>query len=120
MFLKLSAPAVSGRRLDATVVAAAPEAIADPTAFARVEALARFAGLSRSRFAARLSDALGEAPMRWLRRERMRYAERALASGERTVAEVAGELGYASETTFRRCYRRVLDKPARATPDDLR
>lgn len=79
-----------------------------------VGALARAAGLSRSRFAERCSACYGETASTWLRHHRMRHAERLLSAEGPSVAQAAERRGYESESTFRQAFKRVLSRPARA------
>ncbi|GAA1034987.1 hypothetical protein GCM10009557_41290 [Virgisporangium ochraceum] len=75
-----------------------------------VDSLARIALASRSAFAKRFRDAVGESPARYLARVRMEQAKHLL--GERTtVAEVAVRLGYGSEAAFSRAFRRHAGVP---------
>lgn len=73
-----------------------------------VASLAKTAAMSRSKFAARFQSVVGEAPMRYLTRQRMRAAAKMLGAGDETVANVAGHFGYASEAAFHRAFRRVV------------
>lgn len=70
-----------------------------------VAELARVAGLSRSLFAERFLNRVGETPMQYLRAWRIHLAREALTSGEATVAVLAHDLGYQSEAAFRRAFR---------------
>lgn len=72
-----------------------------------VESLARAAGMSRTAFASRFNELVGEPPMEYLTRQRMRIADRLLRDPKRSVAWVAEQVGYATETAFRRAYKRV-------------
>ena len=75
-----------------------------------VDRLARVALASRSAFAKRFRDAVGEPPAKYLARVRMEHAKHLL--GERTtVAEVAVRLGYGSEAAFSRAFRRHAGVP---------
>jgi AraC-like DNA-binding protein len=77
------------------------------------EALAREAGLSRSAFADRFGALLGEPPMRYLARWRIRAAADRLREGE-PVGRVAFEVGYASEAAFSRAFKREYGVPPAA------
>jgi AraC-like DNA-binding protein len=86
-----------------------------------VEDLAREVGLSRSALAERFSGLVGQPPMQYLARWRLQLAGDLLRSGRRTVAEIAGEVGYDSEAAFSRAFKRELGlSPAawRRIPDD--
>jgi AraC-like DNA-binding protein len=81
-----------------------------------LQALAREAGMSRSAFAARFSELVGEPPMTYVTRWRMQLAHERLAAGEATVTELAGGLGYHSPAAFTRAFTRVMG----TTPGALR
>lgn len=68
--------------------------------------LAGVASMSRSVFAARFVRIMGESPGQYLTRVRMDKARTLLATGERSVAAVAAQVGYASEAGFRRALAR--------------
>lgn len=70
-------------------------------------ALAREAGLSRSAFARRFQERLGQAPGRYLLEWRMALAAERLASRAASIASVAAGLGYGSEAAFARAFKRV-------------
>lgn len=71
-----------------------------------VELLARQAAMSRSAFAARFTAVVGEPPMRYLTRWRMQLATQFLSQSRMTVAAVAAQVGYQSETAFSNAFRR--------------
>ncbi len=70
------------------------------------EALAHEVGLSRSAFAERFTQRLGEPPMRYLARWRMQHAARRLLESADPIARIAGESGYESEPAFHRAFKR--------------
>lgn len=76
-----------------------------------VEDLARRVGLSRTRFADRFRHFLGEPPMAYLARWRVKLGAELLQSTEDSVAEVAATVGYGSEAAFNRAFKRELDCP---------
>ena len=76
-----------------------------------VEDLARRVGLSRTRFADRFRHFLGEPPMAYLARWRVKLGAELLQSTEDSVAEVAANVGYGSEAAFNRAFKRELDCP---------
>lgn len=87
----------------------------EPGAPWTVEALARCAGLSRSRFSARFVALAGEGPMAYVTRWRMNVALRLLRSHPLSVAEVASRVGYESVPAFSRVFKRhVGTSPARS------
>jgi AraC-like DNA-binding protein len=84
---------------------------ADPAHPWTVDELAGNVGLSRSAFAQRFSDLLGQPPMQYLARWRLRAAARELRNGNRSLAEVAGTVGYDSEAAFSRAFKREFGLP---------
>lgn len=84
---------------------------ADPAHPWTVDELAGNVGLSRSAFAQRFSDLLGQPPMQYLARWRLRAAARELRNGKRSLAEVAGTVGYDSEAAFSRAFKREFGLP---------
>lgn len=74
-----------------------------------VASLAATAGMSRSAFAARFKEVVGEAPLEYLTRWRMRKATQLLRSEHRKLAEVASLVGYDSVGAFSNAFKRVLD-----------
>jgi len=76
-----------------------------------VEELARQVGLSRTRFAERFHHFLGEPPMAYLARWRVKLGAELLQSTEDSVAEVAATVGYGSEAAFNRAFKREMDCP---------
>jgi AraC-like DNA-binding protein len=73
--------------------------------------LAHQVGLSRTRFAERFRHFLGEPPMAYLARWRLKLAAEILMSSDANVAEIAAEVGYASEAAFNRVFKRELGCP---------
>jgi AraC-like DNA-binding protein len=78
-----------------------------------VAELAAVAGMSRSAFAKRFHDTLGQSPMRYLCEWRIHLAREALASGRSTVTTVAHDVGYSSEAAFRSAFRRSTGQQPR-------
>jgi len=79
-----------------------------------VEALAREVAMSRSAFAARFRALVGETPMSYLTRWRMHRAAHLLRTEAPTIAELSGRVGYLSEATFAKTFKRVLGLPPAA------
>ncbi|QIK71263.1 AraC family transcriptional regulator [Propioniciclava coleopterorum] len=105
-------------------IGASLEALAaDPGADWTLDRLAAAATLSRSAFAARFADLLGEAPGAYVTRWRMRLACARLREEDVTVARLAADLGYRSEAAFHRAFTRVVGSPPgavrRAAREDL-
>jgi AraC-like DNA-binding protein len=75
------------------------------------EQLAKTAFLSRSAFAERFALRLGCPPMTYLTRWRMQLAGRRLRESNDTIAQIAAEVGYESESTFSRAFVREVGYP---------
>ncbi len=75
-----------------------------------LELLARTATMSRSAFSARFTALVGEAPVAYLTRWRMRVAHSRLTAENVSAAQVATELGYGSEAAFNRAFVRVVGR----------
>lgn len=73
-----------------------------------VASLAAEAGMSRSAFAGRFSDLVGEPSMSYVTRWRMQVALDLLRSGDQSTAAVAAAIGYDSEASFSRAFKRVM------------
>jgi AraC-like DNA-binding protein len=76
-----------------------------------VESLASLTNLSRSAFSERFTDVVGASPAHYVARWRMHVAGNWLRHDRRTVAEVAARLGYESEASFSRAFKRVSGVP---------
>ena len=72
-----------------------------------VEDLARLVGVSRSVFAERFTDMVGQPPMQYLALWRMQLASRLLIDGGQ-VASVAAAVGYESEAAFSRAFKKLV------------
>ena len=73
-----------------------------------VNELASRAGMSRAALAARFTHLVGHAPMQYLTLWRMQIAARLLADSSTKVAAVGREIGYESEATFSRAFKRSV------------
>jgi AraC-like DNA-binding protein len=80
----------------------------DPKRDWTIAALADEVAMSRSAFAARFTELVGEPVMQYVTRWRMRVAVNALQDEQATVAELADRLGYRSEAAFARAFKRVV------------
>jgi AraC-like DNA-binding protein len=76
-----------------------------------IENLAHHVGVSRTRFAERFRHFIGEPPMTYLARWRLKLAADILMSSDASVSEIAAEVGYASEAAFNRVFKRELGCP---------
>jgi AraC-like DNA-binding protein len=83
----------------------------DPSRAWTVAALADELAMSRSAFAARFTEVVGEPVMAYVTRWRMQVAHEALRSDGATVAELADRLGYRSEAALARAFKRVTGVP---------
>ncbi|WP_416066654.1 AraC family transcriptional regulator [Rhizobium sp. ZK1] len=72
-----------------------------------VESLAHEAGQSRSAFAGRFKALLGEAPMEYLTKWRMRLAATKLRTTSASITEIAIAVGYNSDTALSATFRRI-------------
>jgi AraC-like DNA-binding protein len=87
-----------------------------------VESLASVANLSRSTFSERFTAAAGMSPAHYVARWRMHLASAWLRQERLGVSEVARRLGYDSEASFSRAFKRLVGVPPsalrrpRATP----
>src|ERR671914_1440446 len=79
-----------------------------------VASLADELAMSRSAFAARFTELVGEPAMRYLARWRMHLAVAALKEEGATVAQLADRLGYRSEAAFSRAFKRLIGVPPSA------
>ena len=93
---------------DPRLSSALGEIHADPGRRWTLEGLARLAGMSRSVFAQRFREAVGETPIAYLTRWRMLLAAEQLARGRDSLAETAASLGYESENAFNTAFKRIM------------
>ena len=70
--------------------------------------MCRAAGLSRSALDRRFRAVLGQSAKSYLFRLRMQRAAAALGEGRKSIAEIAGSVGYESEVAFHRAFRRAF------------
>jgi AraC-like DNA-binding protein len=70
--------------------------------------VARQVAMSRSAFAARFTELVGEPMMHYLTRWRMHVAHESLRQNGTPVAEVAERLGYRSKAAFSRAFKRIV------------
>ena len=79
-----------------------------------VEELAREAGVSRSVLGERFTELIGEPPMRYCARWRMRMAANMLREGKENTASIAYAVGFQSEQAFNRAFKREFGIPPAA------
>jgi AraC-like DNA-binding protein len=65
-------------------------------------------GISRSRLAESFARLVGQPPMQYLAQWRLQLAARLLADGSAKIATVALEVGYHSEASFSRAFKRSV------------
>jgi AraC-like DNA-binding protein len=73
-----------------------------------VDILARRLATSRSAFADRFTELVGEPPLRYLTRLRINAAVRRLRSSDDKLSVVAAEAGYESVSAFNRAFKRQV------------
>jgi AraC-like DNA-binding protein len=73
-----------------------------------LESLATACGMSRSAFAVRFKDLVGETPMEYLTNWRMQKATALLHQGEKKLFEVAKSVGYDSDAAFSKAFKRMV------------
>ena len=80
----------------------------DPARKWTVASLAHELAMSRSAFAARFTELVGEPVMSYVARWRMQVAVAALQEEGATVGQLADRLGYRSEAAFSRAFKRII------------
>jgi AraC-like DNA-binding protein len=80
---------------------------AEPARPWTTEELAARVAMSRSAFAERFTQLVGVPPIGYLTDWRMQVAASRLRESHRSIAQVAAELGYESEASFTRAFKRV-------------
>ncbi|WP_428390459.1 AraC family transcriptional regulator [Lichenicoccus sp.] len=78
-----------------------------------LQVLAERAGMSRSGFALRFRELVGETPMDYVTRWRMLVAIDKLAASSDPVSVVGRSLGYMSESSFSTAFKRVMGRSPR-------
>lgn len=92
---------------------------AEPARRWTVQDLARRAGMSRSSFALRFKQTVGDTPMDYLARWRMMLAADRLEMSRESVSSVALSLGYESESAFSTAFKRVMGRSPRRPRKEL-
>lgn len=106
--------ALANRQLSAAISAMH----SDPSYRWTLQALAERANMSRSTFALKFREAVGESPMEYLARWRMMLAGDKLVNSMDTVSTIANSLGYESESAFSAAFRRIMGCSPRRYTDD--
>ena len=73
-----------------------------------VETLAGAAGMSRSAFAARFKELVGQTPLEYVTEWRMQKAMQLLEQRDRKLIDVAQSVGYDSDAAFSKAFKRVV------------
>ena len=73
-----------------------------------VESLAGAAGMSRSAFAARFKELLGQTPLEYVTEWRMQKAMQLLQQRDKKLIDVARSVGYESDAAFSKAFKRVV------------
>jgi AraC-like DNA-binding protein len=73
-----------------------------------VESLAAAAGMSRSAFAARFKELLGQTPLEYVTEWRMQKAMELLQQRDKKLIDVARLVGYESDAAFSKAFKRVV------------
>lgn len=73
-----------------------------------VESLAQAAGMSRSAFAARFKELLGQTPLEYVTEWRMQKAMPLLRERDKKLIDVARSVGYESDAAFSKAFKRVV------------
>jgi AraC-like DNA-binding protein len=76
-----------------------------------VAGLAAEVAVSRSVLAERFTRCLGEPPLRYLGRWRLRLAARVLETTQTSILQLASDVGYTSEAAFNRAFKREFGLP---------
>jgi AraC-like DNA-binding protein len=95
-----------GAMQDGQIGRAIAEIHRDPARPWTVASLADVVGMSRSAFAARFTEFVGEPVMQYVARWRMHVASTWLKEDDAALAELASRLGYQSEAAFSRAFKR--------------
>lgn len=81
-----------------------------------VESLAAAAGMSRSAFALRFKELLGQTPLEYVTEWRMQKAIQFLQLRDKKLVEIAQSVGYQSDAAFSKAFKRVVG----VTPGEYR
>jgi AraC-like DNA-binding protein len=96
---------------DAIVGAALAAMHREPSRHWTLDDLAAESAASRSVLAERFHRFLGEPPLTYLARWRLQLAARLLQTTQKSVLQVAAEVGYESEAAFNRAFKREFGMP---------
>lgn len=92
-----------------SLVLKAVQAMHDDCAHAwTLDKLAQHAGLSRTSLAERFRESMGNTPLNYLRTVRMQKAMAALVESERSLEQIAQEVGYTDAFSFSKVFKRTV------------
>ncbi|WP_171060653.1 AraC family transcriptional regulator [Poseidonocella sp. HB161398] len=100
-------PAERTHRLCGPALRQAQDRLASREEGATIAAIAADLGMSRSGFFAAFRAATDQTPHQWLSAERLRRARQMLVSGERSIADIALDCGFADQSHFTRQFTRA-------------
>jgi len=83
----------------------------DPSASWTLDSLARKAAMSRTSFAERFRDGVGETPHQYLTTLRIQIARRLLAESRVSLEKIAIRVGYDSAASLSRAFKRTVGSP---------
>ncbi|CAA0092461.1 RCS-specific HTH-type transcriptional activator RclR [BD1-7 clade bacterium] len=75
-----------------------------------IETLANESGMSRSMFANRFHHLVGTTPMKYLLSCRMQLAKSQIEHGQASLYEIAEQVGYSSDSSFKKAFKRFFDR----------
>lgn len=81
-----------------------------------VDMIASKMGLGRSQFYRKIKALTNYSPVELLRNLRLKQARELLTTTEKSISEIAYEVGFSTPAYFTRCYREAYDE----TPSELR
>lgn len=82
-----------------------------------IESLAAEVGMSRSVFANRFHQLVGETPMKYLLAQRMNIAKRLISTTKDSLFNIAEQVGYHSDSSFKKAFKRFFNEtPASFRP----
>jgi len=84
---------------------------AEPERDWSVTELARSVGLSRTGLAERFSHFIGDTPMAYLTKWRLKLGAEMLETTGNSISDISAAVGYGSEATFNRAFKREYDLP---------
>jgi AraC-like DNA-binding protein len=93
--------ALQDQRLTRAII----EILERPASKHSVDSLAAIAGMSRSSFSERFTEAFGEPPIEFVQRVRLRLGAQLLSTTDLPIKVIASSVGYSSRSYFSRAFR---------------